>query len=91
MFDENDRRTRTNTGDVSSDRETEPVHVHDRPPLGKEFNKQVQNPTYSVCNSMCNCYETKYFQGQFTVISEYCKLESKQNRPHICILSEKGG
>lgn len=36
MFDENDRRTRTNTGDVSSDRETEPVHVHDRPPLDME-------------------------------------------------------
>ena len=38
MFDESDRRARTNTGDVSSDGETEPVDVHDRPPLGKEFN-----------------------------------------------------
>ena len=38
MFNENDRRTQTNTGDVSSDGETEPVDVHDRPPLGKEFN-----------------------------------------------------
>ena len=50
MFDENDRRTRTNAGDVSSDGETDPVHVHDRPPLGKELNRWVQNPTYSVCN-----------------------------------------
>ena len=38
MFDENDRGTQTNTGDVSSDGETEPVDVHDRPPLGKKFN-----------------------------------------------------
>ena len=39
VFDENDRTTRTNTGDATSDGETEPVDVHDRPPLGKEFNR----------------------------------------------------
>lgn len=38
MFDENDTRTRTNAGDVSSGGESEPVDGHDRPPLGKKFN-----------------------------------------------------
>ena len=48
MFGENDRRTRTNTGDVSSIGETEPVHVYDRPPLGKEFNKCKIPQTHSA-------------------------------------------